>query len=443
MSFFGLVSVTSWVSCFIASSQSLLKVPDYLVSTFPARVFSVVNNPIEIPTPLFPTPLYASGVKSSNFSIAAIPNLAFQGSAGSSLFRPQPVQAAVRPPYRQDAVENSFCRPESAQKKDFLAVAPRPQYTSASWEETSPRELSKATLPQQILQVMQNLLPWRQRVESVKSLASSVVVVSTHASEQVSDKQDSEGKRVKRGFWRYSQLLTNRAVAAVSSTEKNQFQVWFKERLIAQLPSQQQAELMAQRLKQILSDPSDPYLNASPVEPALFEGLPAVKVGDRILFKVDDALAKALNRNREVLAIEWSNNLRRVLGKAPLKLAEAQSRMYNLVETSKTIEGLASWYGPKFHGRMTATGETYNQHEFTAAHPSLPFDTYLKVKNRENGDSVIVRINDRGPYISDRSLDLSREAARCLNSEKAGILRFEAVIMQPSSAQSEQYFITN
>jgi rare lipoprotein A len=92
---------------------------------------------------------------------------------------------------------------------------------------------------------------------------------------------------------------------------------------------------------------------------------------------------------------------------------------------------------------MTATGETYNQHEFTAAHPSLPFDTYLKVKNRENGDSVIVRINDRGPYISDRSLDLSREAARCLNSEKAGILRFEAVIMQPSSAQSEQYFITN
>jgi rare lipoprotein A len=161
------------------------------------------------------------------------------------------------------------------------------------------------------------------------------------------------------------------------------------------------------------------------------------------LFKVDDALAKALNRNREVLVIEWSNNLRRVLGKAPLKLAEAQSRMYNLVETSKTIEGLASWYGPKFHGRMTATGETYNQHEFTAAHPSLPFDTYLKVKNRENGDSVIVRINDRGPYISDRSLDLSREAARCLNSEKAGILRFEAVIMQASSAQSEQYFITN
>jgi rare lipoprotein A len=83
--------------------------------------------------------------------------------------------------------------------------------------------------------------------------------------------------------------------------------------------------------------------------------------------------------------------------------------MYNLVETPRTFKGRASWYGPTFHGRLTATGETYNQHELTAAHPSLPFDTYLKVRNLKNGNSVIVRINDRGPYVPDRALDLSRE----------------------------------
>ncbi|HBY79249.1 MAG TPA: septal ring lytic transglycosylase RlpA family protein, partial [Cyanobacteria bacterium UBA11148] len=94
--------------------------------------------------------------------------------------------------------------------------------------------------------------------------------------------------------------------------------------------------------------------------------------------------------------------------------------------------------GPYFHGRMTATGETYNQHELTAAHPTLPFNTYLKVRNLENGHSVIVRINDRGPYVSGRSLDLSLQAARSINSEKMGIVPFEAIIMKPTVARSQQ-----
>jgi rare lipoprotein A len=281
---------------------------------------------------------------------------------------------------------------------------------------------------------MHNLLPWRQRAE-LASLASSVMVVSTHSSEQVEDKQTSKGQRVKRGFWQYSQRLANWTVGGATSTKKEQFQVWVKEYLIAHFPNQHQANIMAQRLKRFLSDRSDPYLNASPIEPTVLGGVPGVKVGDRLLFKIDDVLAKALGRNQELLAIEWANNLRIALGKQPLKLAEAQKRIYNLVETSTTFEGLASWYGPYFHGRMTATGETYNQHELTAAHPSLPFDTYLKVRNLENGNSVIVRINDRGPFVADRTLDLSLEAARCINSEKVGVVPFEAVIMQPPSPQ--------
>jgi rare lipoprotein A len=71
----------------------------------------------------------------------------------------------------------------------------------------------------------------------------------------------------------------------------------------------------------------------------------------------------------------------------------------------------ASWYGPGFHGRRTANGETFNQNSLTAAHKHLPFGTRVRVTNKYNGRSVIVRINDRGPFIGGRALDLSKEAA--------------------------------
>lgn len=73
--------------------------------------------------------------------------------------------------------------------------------------------------------------------------------------------------------------------------------------------------------------------------------------------------------------------------------------------------GIASWYGPTFHGKSTANGETYDQNELTAAHKTLPFNTVVKVTNLENGKSVTVRINDRGPYAGNRIIDLSRAAA--------------------------------
>lgn len=76
-----------------------------------------------------------------------------------------------------------------------------------------------------------------------------------------------------------------------------------------------------------------------------------------------------------------------------------------------TLSGVASWYGPGFHGRTTANGERYDMHGMTAAHKSLPFGTQVKVTNRNNGKSVVVRINDRGPYVGKRIIDLSRTAA--------------------------------
>ncbi len=75
-------------------------------------------------------------------------------------------------------------------------------------------------------------------------------------------------------------------------------------------------------------------------------------------------------------------------------------------------EGIASWYGPKFHGRRTASGEIFDMYKLTAAHPWLPFGTVVRVTNLENGLSVVVRINDRGPFVKGRIIDLSYAAAK-------------------------------
>jgi len=83
----------------------------------------------------------------------------------------------------------------------------------------------------------------------------------------------------------------------------------------------------------------------------------------------------------------------------------------------------ASWYGPKFHGKFTANGEVYNQMALTAAHKNLSFGTLLKITNPKNGKSVIVRINDRGPYIEGRELDLSKGAAIELGILAKGVAR--------------------
>jgi rare lipoprotein A len=83
----------------------------------------------------------------------------------------------------------------------------------------------------------------------------------------------------------------------------------------------------------------------------------------------------------------------------------------------------ASWYGPRFHGKFTANGEVYDQMALTAAHKSLSFGTLLKITNPKNGKSVIVRINDRGPYIEGRELDLSKGAAIELGILEKGVAR--------------------
>jgi rare lipoprotein A len=86
-------------------------------------------------------------------------------------------------------------------------------------------------------------------------------------------------------------------------------------------------------------------------------------------------------------------------------------------------EGLASWYGSDFHGRETANGEIYDMHGISAAHPTLPLPSYVRVTNLGNSRSLIVRVNDRGPYHSDRLIDLSAKAARLLDFHAEGLAR--------------------
>ncbi len=85
----------------------------------------------------------------------------------------------------------------------------------------------------------------------------------------------------------------------------------------------------------------------------------------------------------------------------------------------------ASWYGPKFHGKTTANGEQFDQMAFTAAHKKLKFGTLLKITNPKNDKSVVVRINDRGPYIAGRQLDLSKAAAQELGMIKKGVVKLK------------------
>lgn len=100
-------------------------------------------------------------------------------------------------------------------------------------------------------------------------------------------------------------------------------------------------------------------------------------------------------------------------------------------ENTRAIEnGVASWYGPNFHGKLTANGETYDMNGVSAAHRTLPFGTILLVENLDNGHTVQVRINDRGPYAKDRIIDLSKGAAEQLDMIGPGTARVRLYLLE-------------
>lgn len=151
-----------------------------------------------------------------------------------------------------------------------------------------------------------------------------------------------------------------------------------------------------------------------------------IKANDQVLAVLDaNTVLPDSTRSRENDALQATNRLRRLMGNAaPLSEVTGKPRRSTEVSVGPfriALNGMASWYGPGFDGNQAASGEVFSQHKMTAAHRSLPFGTKVRVTNLDNGTSVIVRINDRGPFHSNRIIDLSTAAARVLGLVQTGV----------------------
>ena len=119
---------------------------------------------------------------------------------------------------------------------------------------------------------------------------------------------------------------------------------------------------------------------------------------------------------------------------------EVWGKTYSVMESAQgyQAEGVASWYGAKFHGRRTSSGEVYDMYQLTAAHRSLPIPVFARVTNLRNGRSTIVKINDRGPFHAQRLIDLSFAAAVKLDFHQAGTAPVHIEVLQQSSSEEPQ-----
>lgn len=157
---------------------------------------------------------------------------------------------------------------------------------------------------------------------------------------------------------------------------------------------------------------------------------PVIRVGKEHLVELNaQTVATKPSSDLATNAIQITNQIRQQLGDAPplrkiLGHSAAQMRRLQKLALGPLrflVKGWASWYGPGFQGNSTASGEPFNQYAMTAAHRTLPFGTKVRVTNLDNGRSVVVRINDRGPFSSGRVLDLSRQAAQVIGVVNSGV----------------------
>ncbi|ACK65153.1 rare lipoprotein A [Rippkaea orientalis PCC 8801] len=192
------------------------------------------------------------------------------------------------------------------------------------------------------------------------------------------------------------------------------------------------AKALAQRLNELAQDDTfeAQTITVSEIQKNKTYG---IKIDGKELVRVDgQTILPDTTNNLAADALQVTNRLRRLMGGAspltainqvPDGLAGVEGRV------TSTRKGMASWYGPGFHGRRTANGERYNQNGLTAAHKTLPFGTQVKVTNLNNGRSITVRINDRGPYAHGRIIDLSKGAAQILGLVSSGVAPVQIEIL--------------
>lgn len=178
------------------------------------------------------------------------------------------------------------------------------------------------------------------------------------------------------------------------------------------------------------------------IVPVWQSGFYAIQLGNEVSLRLDSSLIVLdSTKNKANDALATANLLRRLIGNAkPLttiagapvaKVAKIRpSYSLPVAVVSQVVSGMASWYGPGFHGGYTANGERFNQYTLTAAHPNLPFGTPVRVTNTYNGRSVVVRINDRGPYSGGRVIDLSKGAAQVIGLVSSGVAPVKLEIMR-------------
>lgn len=241
-----------------------------------------------------------------------------------------------------------------------------------------------------------------------------------------------EGRDIAILYIGYMPVLTFVDVAEDATSEEEGGLTGQKERQLlatADIDPAYRAEDAARRLDEFYQSESDPNTILVRWDDALEEYV--VSLGEEDFVAVNDATIYFNTTGEHAAdALQATNRIRGLLGAAePLTTIEGQPEPEPEPEAAalpewgvvSSFSGEASWYGPGFHGRRTASGETFNQNSLTAAHRTLPFGTRVRVTNLNNNRYVVVRINDRGPFTRGRVIDLSAAAAREIGLDRAGV----------------------
>ena len=158
---------------------------------------------------------------------------------------------------------------------------------------------------------------------------------------------------------------------------------------------------------------------------------PIANADGKILSGTDEDPLSRVKREEMYQVKGFNNELDNDTIKEKNDSLSVENEIKEAVEKAADVSsGVVSWYGGKFHGRKTASGDKYDKNELTAAHKTLPFGTKVKVTNTRNGKSVIVEINDRGPFVKSRVLDLSQAAFSEIGHTNTGVMHVEYEVLE-------------
>lgn len=261
------------------------------------------------------------------------------------------------------------------------------------------------------------------------SLKDSASLLKNKSEIKGETKKNSELVKLPSNDIQTPEVQTPKAETNISNSNKSAKVTDSPDYLLASPNPVERATAAAAMINQLNRD----GLDASKIVPAWNNGNYVIKFGDRTVLKFDQqAIFPEPQQDKSEDVLESANLLRRLLGGAnPVsevanapKSRAATTSVFSPTLNSRivgTMTGMASWYGPGFDGNYSASGEVFNASDLTAAHPSLPFGTLVRVVNMDNGQSVVVRINDRGPYAHGRVIDVSTAAANMIGLISSGV----------------------